>query len=332
MRFSARFAAAMAGVFVLSGSFALVQGDEPPKACPETKVCPETLACQEAKACQCPQVGVPILSNIPYVSRLFKSVGVVHEPGCEAGACAKTPCADQLERIGVDFGFCQTCPDGVVRFGPIELAICSEDENCCCRDKACPAACAGCACPSAGKMVGWQAAVSDKPNACEATICEATACAAKCDEAKCCAGECKCAAATAGRDELWKHLVEVSAEKAAAEAALEAREEQSELLDALVEMATKSAALEAKLEAQAEHQKLMEQMVELASENAQLKARTELAEAKSEMLRETIPVVVEKELLARRVASLEERLAARESERSQENIRTAKKAERKSAE
>ena len=98
MRFSARFAAAMAGVVVLSGSFALVHGDEPPKVCPETK------------ACQCPEVGVPILSNIPYVSRLFKSVGVVHEPGCEAGHCVKTPCADQLERIGVDFEFLPDLP------------------------------------------------------------------------------------------------------------------------------------------------------------------------------------------------------------------------------
>jgi hypothetical protein len=276
-------------------------------------------------------VGVPILSNLPYISRLFKSVGVVHEPGCEAGHCVKTPCADQLEQIGVDFELSQTCPNNpLVRFGPIELAICAEDENCCCRGKECPAACAGDGCPSAGKMVVWQAAVSDKKTACEATACAATACAAS-DAAKCCPGECKCAAATAGREDLWKHLVEMAAEKGAAEAALEAREEQSELLDALVEMATKTAALEAKLEAQSEHQKLMEQMVELASENAQLKARGELAEAKAEMLRETIPVVVEKELLARRVAALEERLAARESERSQEAIRTAKKAERKNA-
>ena len=320
MRFSARFAAAMAGVFVLSGSLALVQGDEPPKACPET------LACKEAKACRCPEVGVPILSSIPYVSRLFKNVGVVHEPGCEAGHCVKTPCASELERIGVDFDFCQTCPDGIVRFGPIELAICSEDENCCCRDKDCPAACAGCACPSVGKLTVHQAAAISDAAACEAH-CNAVACG----DAKCCAGECKCAVATAGREDLWKHLVELSAEKAAAEAALEAREEQSELLDALVEMATKTAALEAKLEAQTEHQKLLGQMVELASENAQLKARTELAEAKAEMLRETIPVVVEKELLARKVASLEERLAARESERSEEAIRTAKKAERKGA-
>ena len=306
MQVRAKLAAVMAGVFMFSGSFALVHGDEP-------------------KACHCPEAGVPILSKIPYVSRLFKNVGVAHEASCEAGHC-QTPCADQLERVGVDFDFgfgvCQTCPDGVVRFGPIELAVCSEDAACCCKGKECPAACASCSCPSAGKLTVSQCAAEGE------TICLAAKCGeGKCCEAKCCAvaktSDCQCA----GRDELWKHLVEMAEAKGAAEAALEGREEQSELLDALVEMATKGAALEAKLEAQAEQHKLMEQMVELASENAQLKARAELADAKAEMLRETLPIAIEKELLARRVTELEQRLAGGD-----EGVRTARKANaRKSA-
>ena len=328
MQLSVKFAAAVAGWSVVFSSL-VAWGEEP-------------------KACHCPEVGVPILTKLPYISRLFKNVGVHHEPGCEAGECAKTPCAEQLERIGVDFECLGTCPDNpLVRFGPIELAVCSEDENCCCRGKECPIACAGSACPVAGKLIVWQAAAASEATACAAKACKVECAAATAAEAKCCEGKCgtatccckngcgaiaKTAAAAdhacqcAGRDELWEYLVEMAAEKGAAEAALEARQEHSELLDALVEMATKSAALEAKLEAQAQHQKLIERMVELASENAQLKARTELAEAKSEMLRETFPVAVEKEVLARRVAELEERLAA-----TGEEVRTAKKATTKKA-
>ena len=135
----------------------------------------------------------------------------------------------------------------------------------------------------------------------------------------------------AGRDELWGHLVEMAAEKGAAEAALEARQEHSELLDALVEMATKGAALEAKLEAQAEHQRIMDRVIQLGAENAQLKARVELAEIKAAMLKETLPVAVEKELLARRVAELEERLATHEEHKATATIKTAKKGTGKKA-
>ncbi len=313
MRFSAKFSAVVAGWTVVLSTF-VACGDEP-------------------QTCQCPEVGVPILSKVPYLSRLFRSVGVVHEAGCEAGPCEKTPCADQFERIGVDFEFCQTCPDGVVRFGPIELAVCSEDENCCCRGQECPVACAGCACPSAGKLAVSQAAAA----------CESASCACKCGAGQCCAGACAAVSKTsaaahhaaacqcAGRDELWEHLVEMAAAKGAAEAALEARQEHSELLDALVEMATKGAALEAKLEAQAELHKTFERMVELASENAQLKARVELAEIKAAMLKETIPVAIEKELLARRAAELEERLATHGEHKATETIRTAKKGNGKKA-
>jgi hypothetical protein len=317
MRIAARFAAWVAGMVLISGGFALASGEEP--KCSDKE-------CHE-KQCQCHSTGVPILSKLPYVSRLFKNVVVVHEPGCEGGQCPKTPCAEELERIGIDFELCPDCP--VVRFGPIELSICGEDEACVCHGKECPASCAQSACSSVDKVVAACTA-----NCCEGKCGEGKCC---CGEGKCACGQCRCAAAIAseiahksvachcaGREELWEHLVELSAEKAAAEAALEAREEHSELLDALVEMATKSAALEARLEAQAEHHHVLERMVELAVENAQLKARAELAEAKAEMLKESLPVAVEKELLAHRVAELEERLAASDA-----GLRTAKKANSK---
>jgi hypothetical protein len=300
----AKFAACVAWVVLVSGGLVAARGDEP-------------------KQCQCPEVGVPVSSKIPYIARLFKNVGVVHVPGCEAGQCQKTPCADQLDRIGVDFELSQTCPNcPLVRFGPIELAICTEDEACCCREKECPASCAACVCPSAGTLAVSNIAVGKTAACSGCACCEAKCCAEKTGEAARTTAACQCA----GRDELWEHLVEMAAAKGAAEAALEAREEHSELLDALVEMATKGAALEAKLEAQTEHNKTIERMVELATENAQLKARVELAEIRTQMLKETLPVAVEKELLARRVAELEHRLAA-----SDEGVRTAKKAAGKKA-
>jgi hypothetical protein len=333
MQFSAKFAAVVAGFSVVVTSF-VAWGEEP-------------------KACQCPEVGVPILSSLPYLSRCFKNVGVRHEAdcplACQAGECTKTPCAEQLERIGVDFEWHATCPsEEVVRFGPIELAICGEDENCCCRGKEGPLTCAQCKCQAVGKVVVHQAAVCE-PSACAAKcgagshatahVSKTACCEGNCGAANCCckngcASIAKAAAAShhtaacqcAGRDELWEHLVEMAAEKGAAEAALEARHEHSELLDALVEMATKGAALEAKLEAQAEHHKALARMVELATENAHLKARAELAEAKTALLKETIPLAVEKELLARRVAELEERLVTTDEE-----VRTTKKATGKKA-
>ncbi|MCI0360953.1 MAG: hypothetical protein L0211_20940 [Planctomycetaceae bacterium] len=322
MRIAARFAAWVAGMVLISGGFALAHGDEPKgqetkstqAKCADAKCTANT---SDQKQCQCPSTAVPILSNLPYVSRLFKNVGVVHEPGCEAGHGLKTPCAEELERIGVDFELSHTGPDcPILRFGPIGLAICTDDGACVCTGKEC----------AAGKVAV----------ACAAKCGEANCC---CGEGKCCCGQCQCAAAIAsqtahqkavcqceGREELWEHLVELSAEKAAAEAALEAREEHFELLDALVEMATKSAALEGKLEAQAQHHGVLERMVELAVENAQLKARAELAEAKAEMLKETLPVAVEKEMLARRVAELEERLAAEDA-----GLRTTRRASGKKA-
>jgi hypothetical protein len=264
--------------------------------------------------CDCPQQGVPILTKIPYVSRLFKNVGVAHEPGCaaaacqQAGACPEASCDNVWERIGIDFEVCPECPEAeVFRFGPVGVALGIKADGECC----CPYACR---CELACKCA---------PGVCHAVATEAVACGkvAACPAAC----EASCAKTCAGNQPLWEKLVELAGEKGAAQAALEthlaAREEQSELLDALVEMAAKAASLEARLEAQTEHARLTEQMLELAVENARLKSQVELAAAKEKLLETTIPVAVERELLARRVAELEEKLST-----SSEGVRTARKA------
>src|SRR5262245_43925534 len=133
MRIAARFAAWVAGMVLFSGGFGLAIGDEPNG---QDSKCTDK-ACQE-KQCQYHSTGVPILSKIPYVSRLFKTVGIVDGPGFESGQCPKTPCAEELERIGIDFELCPACPDSpVMRFGRIGLAICADDEACECSGKEC---------------------------------------------------------------------------------------------------------------------------------------------------------------------------------------------------
>ena len=44
--------------------------------------------------CECPQRGVPILAKIPYVSRLFKNVGVAPRAGmhCDGMHCREMRC------------------------------------------------------------------------------------------------------------------------------------------------------------------------------------------------------------------------------------------------
>ena len=294
-----------------------------------------TAARAEEPKCNCPQQGVAVLSKIPYVSRLFKIVGVAHMPGCTAaectaaectaGKCPAGPCtasgyttgnysatgsAEPWERIGIDFD-CPACPESeVFRFGPVGVAwAVKADADCGCRE--------ACRCEGACKCT---------PAVCHAVATESAECGAACCKAVACGSTCaaKCAATSAGSQPTWDKFVAVAAERAAAEAALKAhlaaREEQSELLDALVEMSVKTASLEARLEAQSEHSRLTEQMLELAVENARLKSQVELAEAKEKLLQTTVPVAVERELLARRVAELEEKLSA-----GSEGVRAARK-------
>jgi hypothetical protein len=300
-----------------------------------------TAARAEEPKCNCPQMGVPVLSGIPYISRLFKNVGVTHNPECTAAECtaaectagkctagkctagnctasgyttgnySETKCAEEWERIGIDFDL-PACPEAeVFHFGPVGVAwAVKADADCRCRE--------ACRCEGACKCA---------PAVCHAVAIESAECGAACGKAVACAATCetRCAANCAATHPMWEKFVALVAERAAAQATLEAhiaaREEQSELLDALVEMSAKTAGLEARLEAQTEHSRLTEQMLELAVENARLKSQVELAEAKEKLLQTTVPVAVERELLARRVAELEEKLSA-----GSEGVRAARKA------
>jgi hypothetical protein len=250
-------------------------------------------AVAEEPKCQCPataashKVGVPILSKVPYISRLFKNVGIATPP-CANGECASGQCPvnvnETIEWIGVDFDFCVDSKDAPCQACPVgKLAVCDA---------------AGCkAIAVAAKACGSECC------ACKTCACEEKVAVAACPFAKTVKNS------TAKTDALWEKIVELSAGQAAAEAALAGHKESLEssagMLEVLAEVHAEKARLEAKLEAREEHDQLTAQMLELATENIRLKAQVELAQAKAEVMEHTVEITVENERLKMRLAEVE---------------------------
>jgi hypothetical protein len=256
------------------------------------------------------EVGVPFLSKVPYISRLFKNIGVAG-PACQ-GQC------NQAEHIGVEFAICPDEHTGILRVCPVD------GPQHACQTAACESACKAGGCQAGACQVAAKAACQcpgdccpDGKCCCSAKVAAKAACQCPgdcCPDGRCCcsakvaAGGCPCHATK--DTALWEKLIELSAGQAAAEAALEYQEEAfestTELLETLAGLHAEKSQLEAKLEAQAEHAKWTEQMLELATENIRLKAQVELAEAKAEVMRATVEMTVENERLKLRVAELEQ--------------------------
>ncbi len=283
------------------------------------------VAVAEEPKCQCPatvtrhEEVVPILSKVPYISRLFKNVAIVTPP-CATGECAvaghgtqanctQAKCADGncpavtthiIERIGVDFD--------VVAAGKE------------CEGQACPV----------GKLtvcdVAACKAIAVAEKACDAACCEGKVCAC---ESKVATTACPCSKSAAKIDALWEKIVELSAGQAAAEAALEVKEDTldrtAEMLEALAEVHAEKARLEAKLELQEGQTELLGKLAEMAAENAQLKAQVELAEAKAKVMEHTVEITVENERLKMRLAEIEKQPETRAA-RTAAKPRTEKKA------
>jgi hypothetical protein len=118
---------------------------------------------------------------------------------------------------------------------------------------------------------------------------------------------------------LMRHIAVLMAEKSAAEAALEVRneahEELAELYEAMAEVMADNAALDAKLIAAAEQRKLLERIADLATENARLKVHAEVAVERAEMLKAGTALSVENVHLKQRLAELEQKHAAEEAAR-----------------
>jgi len=289
LRMMARRATWCAAIALTCGAAAVARADEP--QCPK---CP-LAAGQESASHE-----DVWLTRLPLVGRLFK----VGQP-CEGPAC----CIENFERIGIDFD-CQLCPPPpgfhVFKFSGLSCPC----ENCVC-------------CPCGAKCSTNQCAAAN----CAGSQTNVTAYnPAACSEANCGCENCPANQATKHVDhlisrshpvceltKLFEHIAELSADKAAAEAMLEAREEAQEqfieLFESMAELVAENASLEAKLAAQTEHGKLAEKMIELATENARLKAQVELAAERNELLRGSLEVAVENERLKLRVAELEKRHA-----------------------
>lgn len=253
-----RFQAMILGVLLLAAAAtpSAVRGEEPPPACPK---------------CSTAERGIPILSKIPGIARLFKNVGVDRKQEC---------CPQDCERIGIDFEFevCQDCP---VPSG-ISSAACTQ---------------------SAGAQLfavrraahAQEAAACHEPGPCCGKEC---ADASTCCQNACCRSDCE----MAERSGLsWERIVELSAANAALEATLEAQaeyqEEKSEMMDSFFEIVMEKARLEAQVEAHAKQAELTKELLALVSENARLKAHAEMAEAKLSLVHEMAKLAMENQQL-----------------------------------
>jgi hypothetical protein len=247
--------------------------------------------------CQCPQaqtagneVCVPILTRLPYINRLFKVVRT-GEPGS---------CSCQGERIGIDFDIATVSQAHCPLATGVGAAKCTA------------AGCTAAGCTAAGGA------------------------ACKCCTASGCAGKnCPCTAAAvaaavheeAAADHHAAHAhhhehIKLTAEKAALEAVLEAREQTqerfAEMLESLAGLTAENARLEAKLEARQEREKLLESLHALSAENKRLAGQIEAAERQAETIREAMQIALENERLKARVAQLEASAA-------ETSVRTAKR-------
>jgi hypothetical protein len=211
---------------------------------------------------------------------------------------------------------------------------CGSDGKCA-SETGCGSGCAASTC-TAGACTAF-AATTSKSSDCKCDDCKCCKHGVALEEVKCGEEETKCGEEGARlaivaencehHDEfadyhplkLMRHIAALMAEKAAAEAAFEIRneahEELAELYAAMAEVTADNAALDAKLIAAAEHRKLLERITDLATENARLKVHTELADQRVEMAKAAVALSLENEHLKSRLADLEQKHAAAEAAR-----------------
>jgi hypothetical protein len=294
------------------GSLQIACGGEPPCECPAAAAqrmvkvwingnwAPVEPACPAAS--EEPDHPASLLSKLPFVGRLM-IVRSFSKSGEE------TNCDERVELSGKE-------PVGeklIVREPPVLHRMVRQ------------------VCPSCKMVLTTEITTSATRTAeccsgcCEAAACQAATHVAACAELPCPAAAACCAAqeATAhrgpGPDELWHHIAKLAAEKAAAEARLEAREEShlewAELYEAMAELMADNAALDAQLEAQNENRKTAGRVRKLAAENERLKAEMQLTAAKAEAMQHTLGMALENERLKLRIAQLEQQHAVDDAAR-----------------
>ena len=287
---------------------------------------------QSEPACpQCRKVerGIPFLSDIPYVGRLFRIAGYDQDQPASP---------QEFERIGIDFGIAQECPQPAANRLPLPIAPSVASQ---------PFVIVGTNAPPAPQPWApvpfgqapssytspqvFQAApfIQPAPSYAPAGFCQATSCspasrcqtAASCQSSLCCQiaaccknGECReecaegrCCQAASHEGLSWELVVELTADNAALEATLAAQsefqKERSGLLDSLVQVSLEKGKLEAQVELHAKHLELTREMLALISENARLKAQAELAEQKMALIQGATQLALENHQLKQQIAA-----------------------------
>ncbi|MGI9519115.1 MAG: hypothetical protein ACR2NP_18835 [Pirellulaceae bacterium] len=223
-----------------------------------TKAKAKTQECQEARDQKQVQIevrceagtGVPFSSNIPYVARLFKNVGI---SGCQQEEC-------EIVTDGVAVAG-QPLPEN------FKVAICE--------GLSCAASCEG-QCPATCSAGQCSATCSDGE-------CPATCCAGQCP-ATCGEGECPATACAGQWAATWP---EDPAERAAAlvRHATHVRHSKKQaaghtaIMHEMMELRMENVRLETHLEAMEAHLGMMEEMSQLRAENAMLTAKVQLMHA-----------------------------------------------------
>ncbi len=269
-------------LLVLVGTVAWQQGlsgKEPQAPCQ---------ACKEAK-----ETGIPLLSKVPYISRLFRNSSTFAPP------------AGVPESIGISFEICEAetkqCP------ACVNVAKC---QNCpgqllittvqCEGSEVCEAECC------------LQAECCASEDCCEAVLACCAADQACCDSGKACCSEkdvagCQAPCCRDGQVAYWERIIELTATNAALSVQLEAQEDmleaRAEMFEELAELGMQNAKLQAQVELQTERHALSREMIELASENARLQVRVELAEAKLALVHEVARLSLENAELKTQLAS-----------------------------
>jgi hypothetical protein len=262
----------------------------------------------EEPACPCPSAAAhptatPVLSKLPYLNRLFITLGL---DGQGRVVRQVSGSGDWLPQI---------CPAGQALFTAKDVRVeCEVNGDCrtCTITKTATATGSECAC-------GTDCAATN----CANCKCQSCACESKADEASC--GQ-DCGVLVVKREikqlpeglpcpfMLMEKIASLMAEKAAAEAALQARQEADERIEGLIETVAElladNAALDAKLESQTEHAKLHEKLADLAAENARLKAHVELAAERADLHRGSLMLSLENERLKQRLVEIEDKQAS----------------------
>lgn len=239
----------------------------------------------EEPACQRCEVGVPLLSKIPYMGRLFRNVSAGHDgAACTAGGCPgqavseELPCPasavaapvpgaaqvfrivgdDGFERIGVDFDFNLQCTE----------AGCTQ------------AGCTQAGCADAVCAKGSCRAVACETGSCAEAACSKTACAGCPTQQAVPAG---LIAAVETQSAILEAYAGFSAELDVLRDKYE--EQKAEMIDAIVATQIENATLKAKLEFAGEREKLVLEntVAKLQLENAALIA--EKLQAENEQLK-----------------------------------------------